>query len=561
MECFCLLVIALLLLLVGYIVNTFALRTWNFFIDRGVNFDRGIPLFGTLWQSVMGRESVVTDVTNLYNRFPNDKYIGLYQMGGRATYLIRDLDLIKAITVKDFDSFVNHGIQISVDLDPLMGRSLFNLNDEKWRELRSILSPLFTGSKMRMMLGLMGETIEEFVSDVRSEVLAAGDKGVEFNLKDIFTCITNDSIASCAFGMKVNSFKDRSNRFYETGHRILASFQTAKFFLINSFPTLCDWFRIKLIDEKDNQFFRDIVHHNVAERKKHNIVRHDMIHLLTLLREGKLDAIAEADEHQHAGFATVSEILTSRTTEKLKSKSGSIKLTFDSPKFRLTNPTFFAISDWTDEDLVAQCMVFFTAGFSGVAVSLCFLCHELAVNPDIQQKLYDEIAAISESNNDDKITYEVLQKMKYLDMVISEGLRKWAIAFFIDRVVNKQYLLENSDGSKVILEPGQAVWMPVYSIQRDPKHYPNPDKFDPERFSAENKGQINPTSYMPFGAGPRGCIASRFALMQLKATIFYLLRTFHFECGPSTQVPLRLKPLSGALDAEKGFFLQFRLRH
>lgn len=314
------LIISTILLLIGYIANTFSLRTWNYFADRGVKFDRGIPLFGTLWKSMLGRVSIVTDIINLYKRFPNDKYIGFYQMGGKETYLFRDLNLIKAITVKDFDSFVNHGFQINTEMDPLMGRSLFNLNDEKWRELRSILSPLFTGSKMRSMLELMGETIDEFVTDVKDEVKVAGNKGVEYNLKDIFTCITNDAIASCAFGMKVNSFRDRTNRFYETGHRILASFQTVKFFLIICFPALCKWLQIKLIAESDNQFFRDIVHHNVEERKKHNIVRHDMIHLLTLLREGKLDAIAEADEHQHAGFATVSEILATRQSEKLKSE-------------------------------------------------------------------------------------------------------------------------------------------------------------------------------------------------------------------------------------------------
>lgn len=210
---------------------------------------------------------------------------------------------------------------------------------------------------------------------------------------------------------------------------------------------------------------------------------------------------------------------------------------------------------------MANCMIFFTAGFSAVSSSLCFLCHELAVNPDVQAKLYAEVAAVNGSLNGAKITYEVLQKMKYLDMVVSEGLRKWNVGLLIDRAVNKQYLIENSDGSKVLLQPGDNVWIPVYAIQRDPKHYPEPDKFIPERFSPDNRDQVNLATYLPFGAGPRACIANRFALMQLKATVYYLLSSFRLEPNQKTQVPMQLKRNAGTVDADKGFFLQFKLRN
>lgn len=205
-------------------------------------------------------------------------------------------------------------------------------------------------------------------------------------------------------------------------------------------------------------------------------------------------------------------------------------------------------------------MVFFTAGFSTLAVSLCFLCYELALNPDIQDKLYEEIAAVEETLNGKKVDYETLQKMKYLDMIVSEEQRKWPVAVFIDRVATKQHVLEDHDGSKVILQPGESIWIPVFAIHRDPKYYPDPEKFDPERFSAENKGQINLSTYLPFGSGPRACVASRFALMHLKATLFALVSAFRLECNQNTQIPLKLKKVTG-LDAEKGFFLQFKLRN
>lgn len=220
----------------------------------------------------------------------------------------------------------------------------------------------------------------------------------------------------------------------------------------------------------------------------------------------------------------------------------------------------YQFPDWTDEDMVSQCLVFFIAGFSGIANTLCFLSHELALHPDIQQRLYAEIREVAETLNGQNITYEQLQKMRYLDMVLSESMRKWGLSFLLDRMVTKEYILENTDGTKVALQPGDKVWIPTFAIQRDNKYYPNAEIFDPERFSPENRGNINLGAYMPFGSGPRACIASRFAIMQLKATVFYLLLNFRLECSANTPIPLILKKKTRGLEAENGFWLQFKLR-
>lgn len=270
---------------------------------------------------MLGRASMPDTLVNLYKRYSQHKFIGFYQMGGKPMYLINDPDLIKAIAVKDYDHFLNHSFQIDAKTDPLLGRILMSVTDEKWRELRSILSPLFTGSKMRSMLALMGDTIEDFIGGVKEEVVAAGpNKGVEYNLMDLYTCSTNDAIASCAFGLKVNSFKDKSNDFYAAGKSLTYAVQNPKVFFIMCFPKICKWLGVKVIADDQNKFFRDIVHGNVEQRVKHGIVRNDMIHLLMLLRDGKLDAIAEKDDLQDAGFATTFEFITTRATEKLKSE-------------------------------------------------------------------------------------------------------------------------------------------------------------------------------------------------------------------------------------------------
>lgn len=192
---------------------------------------------------------------------------------------------------------------------------------------------------------------------------------------------------------------------------------------------------------------------------------------------------------------------------------------------------------------------------------MCFTGHELAVNPDIQERLRREVDDVNEKLNGQPLSYETLQSMKYLDMVISESLRKWPPAVAIDRMCNIPYVLENWDGTKVQLNVDDGIWIPVYAFHHDPKYFPNPGLFDPERFSDENKHKINPLTYLPFGMGPRNCIGSRFALMEAKAIIFHLMSSFYLEKSPKTQHPIKLMKKSFNMLPEKGFWLQLRARN
>lgn len=201
------------------------------------------------------------------------------------------------------------------------------------------------------------------------------------------------------------------------------------------------------------------------------------------------------------------------------------------------------------------------AGFSTVSLTLSFATHAIAVHPHIQEKLFDEIQETKEKLNGKPLTYEVLQKMKYLDMIMSETLRKWSQVPSSDRYVNKPYVIENYNGHKVQLNVGDAIQYPIHALHMDPKYFPNPTEFDPERFSDENKHNIIPGTYYPFGVGPRSCIASRFALMECKAVLYHLVSEFHVEKCDKTQHPLKIRKSPAVIDAEKGFWVRLRARN
>lgn len=315
------LVFLLFVIIFVRIIYVFFIRNWNYFSHRNVAFDRGMPILGSQYKTFIGSDSFVGTTSEIYRKYSKDhRIVGMYELGGGPSYMVLDTDLIRDITIKDFDYFVNHFFQLDVNTDPLMGRVLFSMTNEQWRSMRSTLSPLFTGSKMRHMLTLMNETSETFTTHVEKEILSKSSKhGIEYNMDELLTCLTNDMIGLTAFGLKMNTIVDRQNEFYQAGTRLAYALMSLKTFFVLSFPKLTSLLGIRILHKNEEQFFRTVIRETVEARRKSKIVRHDMLQLLLQAQEGKLENDKENDTQQDTGFATVSETLAAKTSEKLKS--------------------------------------------------------------------------------------------------------------------------------------------------------------------------------------------------------------------------------------------------
>ncbi|XP_055589840.1 cytochrome P450 9e2-like [Uranotaenia lowii] len=448
-------------------------------------------------------------------------------------FVLRDLSLIKQITVKDFDHFMDHrpifGTK-SESPDQLFVKMLFTMTDQRWRNMRATLSPAFTGSKMRQMFELVVNCAESMADFYRGHV----GNGKEYEMKDIFSRFTNDVIATCAFGIQVDSSRERENEFFRTGKDMMDFGKIGtilRLFACRLMPSITSALGIDIIGRKHNRYFSSLIREAVNARESRGIVRPDMINLLMQARKGSLKHQQETEEGE--GFAIVKEPLL-----------GSTKST----------------NTMTETEMIAQCLLFFLAGFDTVSTCLTFLAYELTINPDIQGKLYEEIAETHKILGGKSLTYDALQKMKYMDMVVSESLRLWSPVPAIDRLCVKDYTLDDGQGLKFTIEKGTGIWIPIHAIHRDPKYYPSPEKFIPERFSEANRTNLNPDAYLPFGVGPRACIGSRFALMEVKAIVYYMLRVFTLNRTDATQVPLKLAKTFAGMNPESGVHVKLRLR-
>lgn len=115
-------------------------------------------------------------------------------------------------------------------------------------------------------------------------------------------------------------------------------------------------------------------------------------------------------------------------------------------------------------------------------------------------------------------------EMKYMEQVIDETLRMFPPAKRVDREANDDYEYEGIKISK-----GQVIAVPIYALHHDPEIYPDPEKFLPERFGEIEKKKREAVSFLPFGAGPRGCIGIRFAFLEMKLLLTTILSKYRFE--------------------------------
>ncbi|XP_050323272.1 cytochrome P450 9b2 [Bactrocera neohumeralis] len=471
--------LGLVSLLLLYIFYKWATFKYNTFKERGVPYEEPWPLVGNAGAVVLNREGFNKTVLKFYQRNKDHDIVGFYNFRS-PVFVVQNPDYIKKMTVKDFDFFVNHTPFFKADDDPLINGMLTVMKDQRWKNMRNTLSPIFTAAKMRAMFSLMNECLNECLGRLRDAT--KGGKSHDIELKGWFTRLSNDIIASTAFGLKINSYEDKNNEFYMIGQSIsnFRGKQMLKFFVSNTMPIVQKILGYKIFDTDKTDYFKRLVIDTMKYRQENKIHRPDMIQLL-------IEAKQESDQN------------------------------------------------WSDDDIVAQCFIFFFAAFENNANFTSVICHELMENPEVQERLYEEALEVREELNGKPLTYEAVMKMKYMDMVTSETLRKWNLAGFTDRLCSKDYDLTDDDGNLVFkFKTDDYVWFPIIGLHYNEKYFEDPDAFNPERFSDENKDNIKPFTYLPFGVGPRMCIGNRYALMQAKAMMYYMILDFKLVRSPKT---------------------------
>lgn len=188
-----------------------------------------------------------------------------------------------------------------------------------------------------------------------------------------------------------------------------------------------------------------------------------------------------------------------------------------------------ADESFSEEDAVQELCTFMLAGQDSVGAALAFSLFQMAKHPDVQERAVRELEEVF---GDDTRTPSLsdLRRLKYLEQCIKETLRLYPSVPILSRT-----LTEDAKIGKYTLPAGCGVHICPFATHRLPGVYPEPEKFDPERFLPDRVERRHPYAFIPFSAGPRNCIGYKFALMEMKTVIATILRCYRLSTVPGRE--------------------------
>lgn len=344
-----------LLLIISLLTICFFKWKYSYWRKRKIPYLQPNFPFGNIRNPFFMKEKIGVTLSRFYKEFKRRgwKHGGFYFFV-TPIYLVVDLEYIKNILTKDFDCFIDRGVYYNEKDDPLSAH-LVNLGGDKWKTLRRKLNPTYTTIKIKTMYVTLQTCVDNLIEKIEAEY----QENQSCNITEIFPSFLINVICSCSFGFDCNIFKEENSLFKIYANECV-TWTTYKYLVqifASCFPETARKFGVGTIPKTPSKFFTKLAEDNIKHREENSYIRNDFMQLLINLKNEKL---------------------------------------------------------LTVQEIIAQCFIFFLAGFETSSTALILALYEISKNEDIQERIRTEIS--------DEITYESLTEMKYLDQVI-EG--KW----------------------------------------------------------------------------------------------------------------------------------------
>jgi len=195
----------------------------------------------------------------------------------------------------------------------------------------------------------------------------------------------------------------------------------------------------------------------------------------------------------------------------------------------------------SDELVLSESMQLLVAGHETSSNALSWLLYLFSSRPDCLERVREEFDSVL---GDSPLTYSDVPRFEFTTQVIQEALRLYPPFWMVDRMA-----VADDRAGDLEIPRGSTVIVYVYGAHHAPRHWQDPERFDPGRFNKTNEKLQAPFTYLPFGAGPRGCIGGNYAMLQILMILSSLLRKYDFELAPGQEIEARamviLRPKNG----------------
>ncbi|BFY99401.1 hypothetical protein BsWGS_02441 [Bradybaena similaris] len=428
------------------------------------------------------------------------------QHGSKLILVTANLDLWRHILIKDFANFVDREPHIS-STSPFF-KSLFFARGWEWRKHRHILSPTFTSGKLKYI----SKSVQKSAQDLTDFLEKQAKNGSVVLIKDVCGRYTSEIIAKTAFGLDAKFIGQQDVEFYDYSKNMI-DFKNRRGiskFIADSLARIpyvakmsTEVFGLQYYDPVNltaNKYFDVILNNTIRERRLQQKTGIERPH------SDLLDLLLKANEEAEAGNLEKAEELE------------SIQESSDAPKL---------IQKLGDEEMLGHSMLVIFAGMETTATTLQMCLYELAAHPDVQDKVFEEITSIVKH---EPPTSEELNSLTYIQQVLDETLRLYPPVASAKRIA-----LETRTYNGVTIPKGTTVVLPYFYALKDPRMFQDPEKFDPNRFSPEEKEKRDPLAFAAFGHGPRICLGMRLAYLELKQGLVHVIRKLRVVLNDKTE--------------------------
>ncbi|XP_039953685.1 probable cytochrome P450 6u1 [Bactrocera neohumeralis] len=455
-----------------YFIVKASLSHWK---RRGILHEKPRFLVGNLG-GVGGKRHISAVLEQLYEKYKGQApFIGCYAYL-KPMVLILDLDLVRNVLITHCEHFKERGVFGNAPHDPLSA-NLLQQDGADWQRLNTVVCPAFAQDNISQML----PTLEKVASTMhRSLTQVSEDAAVPVN--NLVDCYNIDVISTLAFGISGETLLNSDTEFRRMARSYLKDFNMFRLYFLMYFPNVARLLRYKNYEQAATDYFLKLVRQKLFEQEWSRLdKRNSFFHMFAELKRDR------------------------------------------DPKRRLS-----------DEEIAAQAFSFILMGLETCNSAMTFCLYELALQPDLQRRVQEEICNVLK-RNENGMDSKNLNDMNLLRQCLNETLRKHTPYSFLLRNTNEDYEVPNSI---FMLRPDNHLVIPIAAIHHDPLLYPEPNKFDPERFSKENIKRRHPMAFLPYGAGPRYCLAQQFAEKQMLVGLGTLLRDYSFSPCRETPIPL-----------------------
>ncbi|XP_072390792.1 cytochrome P450 4C1-like [Diabrotica undecimpunctata] len=435
-----------------------------------------IPIFGNFF------ELFNCDSVQLFEKFREwgKKYSPVYSFSvlGLPVVVVTGPDEFEKIA--SGSKHLTKGITYTL-VEPWLGKGLLTNSGSLWQQRRKILTPAFHFSILQEFLKVFNKETARLVEIIKQE-----NKKSATNIVPLISQTTLNTIAETSFGTTLDLTKKDDKNYVSAIHEMGK---------IVIYRIVRPWFH--------TLFMFNILSSLGARLKEVLSTLHGFTERIVLerSRDFKPFEVNKDDETKRKKLAFLDLLLNAKISK--------------------------GIID--DQGIMDEVNTFMFEGHDTTATGLSWALRQLAIHTEYQDQIYEEIITVL---GDAKKQPDLndLNELKVMERFIKETLRLFPAVPIISRMLDEDTEL---NGYLVPKEAPIDIW--IYDIHRNPKYWPEPEKFDPDRFLPENCVNRHPFAFVPFSAGPRNCIGQRFAMYEMKAILCGILQNFSVEIADKNE--------------------------